>query len=67
MKLLVHATTLALLAGLLACSAETAGSGNLVRPETAVTPEVLDVEALIARLEPSGQEKAVIANFWATW
>ncbi len=66
MKLLLP-TTLALLASLAACSAESAGSASLLRPDAPVTPEVLDFDELIERLEPSGQEKAVIANFWATW
>jgi thiol-disulfide isomerase/thioredoxin len=31
------------------------------------TLEVLDKQALAQRLAPSGKEKAVLANFWATW
>ena len=30
-------------------------------------PEVVDLQALQERLEPSSGEKALLVNFWATW
>lgn len=31
------------------------------------TPPVLDEAALLEHLRPQGQERLVVANFWATW
>lgn len=30
-------------------------------------PPVLDEEALVRHLTPQGEEKLVLAHFWATW
>lgn len=32
-----------------------------------VVPEVVDLAGLSKHLEPTGSEKALIVNFWATW
>jgi hypothetical protein len=50
-----------------ACSAHTASPSIAVKPDGPITPDVVSMEALTARLEPSAGEKALLVNFWATW
>ncbi len=51
------------LAALLACAA-LAGCGA---DWHWTTPPVLDEAALLEHLRPRGEERLVVANFWATW
>jgi len=47
------------LAGLAGCAGEPAWEWR--------TPEVLEEAALFEHLKPRGDEKLVVANFWASW
>ena len=60
----MHALRGAVLAALLACAAFTACGGADWKW---TTPPVLDETALLAHLRPQGDERLVVANFWATW
>jgi len=49
-----------------ACSGDEGSAAGDVTTE-ATTPELVDFAGLQERLMPSGQEKALLVNFWATW
>jgi len=52
------------LATVLACAAFSACGGADWKW---TTPPVLDEAALLEHLRPRGDERLVVANFWATW
>ncbi len=57
--------------GLGSCATEGAGttdlSASVIKPDAPVTPDVVDLAGLQARLTPSSGEKALLVNFWASW
>jgi len=54
-------------AALLVATAATACAASEPIVAELMIPEVVDFQALMARLEPSSGEKALLVNFWATW
>ena len=54
-------------AAVTAALALVACAGEELPPLSGPAPEVVTLDALKARMTPSGGERALLVNFWATW